>query len=124
MALELKIQDAPRQDLPQFGEYVYRVRIENRPDTTYEEERRKRSIVDPRSIPFIEFDLPSHIVCPGCELHWQKSLYVMQLKKMPYESSVFLITEAVKFGVLDRSILSEWNIAEKVAKPPLNLEEG
>jgi hypothetical protein len=119
MGLELRIQDAPRQDLAHFQEYIYTVRIENRPDITLEEAFRKRSLVDPRSVPFLQFDLPAHIVCPGCEHDWQKSLYVMQLKKLPYESSVFLIREAIKFGVLDRSILSDWDIEEK---PRLNLE--
>jgi hypothetical protein len=133
MALELKIQDAPRQDLSRFEEYVYRIRIENRPDTTYEEERRKRSIVDPRSIPFLEFDLPAHIVCPGCVHDWQKSLYVLELKRMPYQSAFFLIQQAVQFGLLDANVLPDWaqekpheiTFGDNIyfQKPRLNLED-
>lgn len=127
MALELRIQDAPRQDLGAFGEYVYRIRIEHRPDITYEEARRKRSLVDPRSIPFIEFDLPAHIVCPGCAQHWQKALCVIELKKIPYQSSAFLITEALKFGVLQKEDIPGWAPEERdqilFQKPRLNLPE-
>jgi hypothetical protein len=127
MPLELRIRDAPKQDLSRFGEYVYRIRIENRPEITLEEAWRRRAIVDPRSIAFIEFDLPASVVCPGCAENWQRALYVIELKKLPYQSAAFLIGQAVKFGVLGEGSVPEWAREEKdlieFDKPPLNLED-
>jgi hypothetical protein len=87
-----------------------------RPDISVEEALHRRAIVDPKTIPFLEFDLPASVVAPGCDEDWQKALYVLQLKKLPYDSSAFLIAEAIKFGVLQREDLPGW-------EPRLNLED-
>jgi hypothetical protein len=117
MSLEIRIRDAPGQDLQRFGEYVYRIRIEHRPDITSEEAMRRRSIVAPGDIPFIEFDLPAHLVAPGCTENWQKSQAVMALKRDPVESAVFLIQAALKFGVLTKDDLRQWRPAKRLALP-------
>jgi hypothetical protein len=126
MALELRIRDAPQQNLKRWGSYVYRIRIEQRPDITLEEAVRKRAIIDPRSIPFIEFDLPATVVCPGCVEDWQRSQYVLELKKFPYQSGLFLIQQAVQFGVLGE--VPDWakeQMQDEIFSetPRLNLED-
>lgn len=110
MALELTIRDSPNQDLERFaGQYVYRIRIERRPDVTLEEAFRRSSIVAKGDIPFLEFDLPSNIVCPGCAENWQKSQAVMALKREPAYSSLMLIHAAINFGVLRKEDVSEFS---------------
>lgn len=108
MPLELQIRDSPNQDLKRFGEFVYRVRIEVRPDITLQEAFTQRSIVLQGEIPFLEFDLPAHIVAPGCEENWQKAQEVMRLKRDTYGGALFLISQAIKFGVLTKEDFQGW----------------
>ena len=108
MGLEISIEDAPRQDLEQFKEYVYRIRIELRPDVTLEEYRQQKSIVSQANIRFLQFDLPASIVAPGCAQNWQKAEAVMNLKRTPVESTIFLVRAAIKFGVLSRDDVHAW----------------
>lgn len=117
MALEIRIADSPNQDLERFKEYVYRVRIELRPDITLEEARRRRSIVSQADIRFLEFDLPASVVAPGCVENWQKAQAVMGLKRRPWESAIYLIQAALRFGVLSKEDLREWEPAKRIALP-------
>jgi hypothetical protein len=114
MALEITIKDAPKQDLQRFGEYVYRVRIELRPDITLEQAYRRRSVISPRDIRFLEFDLPAHIVCPGCDENWQKAQAVMRLKREPVDSAIWLIRAAINFGVLSKDEVKAWEPAKRL----------
>jgi hypothetical protein len=125
---EIRINDAPRQDLIHFKEYVYRIRIEKRPDATLEEHLNRRSLLLPSQVPFIEFDLPAHIVAPGCEQNWQKALAVQDLKRTPEWSARWLIQQAVDFGVLGPKSLPSWarteNILTNVERKDLGEQTG
>lgn len=117
MALEITIKDAPKQDLHHYGEYIYRIRIELRPDITLEEAFRRRSVVSPRDIRFLEFDLPSSIITPGATENWQKALAVQALKRTPRESAIYLINTAIKAGVLSKEDTKPWMQAKRMALP-------
>jgi hypothetical protein len=114
MALEIIIKDAPKQDLQRFGEHIYRVRIELRPDITLEEAYRRRSVVSPGDIRFLEFDLSAHVVAPGCDENWQKAQAVMSLKRAPVNSAIWLIRAAIDFGVLSKEEVKAWEPAKRL----------
>src|SRR5215831_18704609 len=115
MGLEISIKDAPRQDLEQFKEYVYRIRIELRHDVTLEEYRQQKSIVSQADIRFLEFDLPASVVVPGCKENWQKAMRVMELKRTPVESTIYLVRAAIAFGVLSKKDVRAWEPGKRLA---------